>query len=71
MEQTENLIEYIQKHLTRVLSVLTVALQSCLNKLNVPVAVTFPYKLVNLLNGNTQLKLVEVLVYLFCNGVER
>ena len=62
VEQTQYLIENIHKHLTRVLGVLSVAVQSCFGKLDVPVAVAVPDKLVNLLNSHAELELFEILV---------
>ena len=70
MEQTEDLIQHIEKHLTGVLRVLALAVQSCLCQLDIPVAVAVPNKFVDLLHRDAQLKLAEVLVDLLCHGVE-
>ena len=62
VEKSEDLIEHVEQHLTGVLSVLAVALQARLCKLDVPVAVAVPDELVNLLNRDTQLELAKVLI---------
>ena len=70
VEKSENLIKHIKKYLSCILSVLTVTWKSCLNKLNVPVAVAVPDEFINLLNSNAEFKLLKIFVYFFCNCVE-
>ena len=71
MKQSQNLVENIEQYLLGGdIGIVGVVEQASLNKLNVPVAVAVPNKLVNLLHRDSELEFFEVFVYLFRHVVE-